>query len=344
MTPAATAWIERFRQYLMMERRCSPHTVAAYTRDLQALVSYCDRTGLESWTALDSGHVRSFAARLHAGGLGPRSIQRRLSAVRSFYEFLQREAHALRTGAGVGKPTEPAAAATTAAGGGRRESEQSDSESQVARIRSNPGQDVRAPKAARRLPQTLDADQMARLLDIPAGEAFATRDRAIMELLYSSGLRLAEIVGLDLGHLDLRDRTVQVLGKGSKARMVPVGRVAIRALEQWLVERAGLVRSGEAALFVGRSGRRLGRRAIELRVAHWARRQGLAANVYPHLFRHSFASHLLESGAELRGVQELLGHADIATTQIYTHLDFQHLARIYDATHPRARRPKTSAK
>ena len=320
MTPAATAWIERFRRYLAAERRCSPHTLAAYTRDLQTLVSYCDRTGLESWSAVDSGHLRSFAARLHAGGLGPRSIQRRLSAVRTFYEFLQREAHALRKEA------------------------DGDERHEVARIRSNPGQDVRAPKAARRLPQTLDADQMARLLEIPAGEPFATRDRAIMELLYSSGLRLAEIVGLDLGHLDLPDRTVHVLGKGSKARVVPVGRVALRAIEQWLSERAALARPGESALFVGRLGRRLGRRAVELRVAYWARRQGVAAHVYPHLFRHSFASHLLESGAELRGVQELLGHADIATTQIYTHLDFQHLARIYDATHPRARRAKTPAK
>jgi integrase/recombinase XerC len=315
MTPDAIAWIERFRGYLTAERRCSPHTVAAYTRDLQALAAYCDRSGLTTWTAVDSGHLRTFAARLHGGGLGPRSIQRRLSAVRSFYEFLQREAHALRRAG--------------AAGG-----EQQD----VARIRSNPGQDVRAPKAARRLPQTLDADQMARLLEIPAGEPFATRDRAIMELLYSSGLRLAEVVGLDLSHLDLPDRTVHVLGKGRKARVVPVGRVAIGALAQWLAERAALAQPGEQALFVGRSGRRLGRRAVELRVAHWARRQGLPASVYPHLFRHSFASHLLESGAELRGVQELLGHADIATTQIYTHLDFQHLARIYDATHPRARR------
>ena len=328
MTPAALVWIERFRRYLAAERRCSPHTLAAYTRDLQALVSYCERTGLESWTAIDSGHLRTFAARQHAGGLGPRSIQRRLSAVRSFYEFLQREAHALRRGTHGPDPTEGADA-------GDRE---------VARIRSNPGQDVRAPKAARRLPETLDADQMARLLEIPAGEPFATRDRAIMELLYSSGLRLAEIVGLDLGNLDLRDRVVHVLGKGRKARLVPVGRVAIRSLEQWLPERAGFIRTGEEALFIGRHGRRLGRRAVELRVAYWARRQGLAAHVYPHLFRHSFASHLLESGAELRGVQELLGHADIATTQIYTHLDFQHLARIYDAAHPRARRAKTPAK
>jgi integrase/recombinase XerC len=335
MTPAAIAWIERFRRYLAAERRCSPHTVAAYTRDLQALVSYCERAGLEGWTAVDSGHLRAFAARLHAGGLGPRSIQRRLSAVRSFYEFLQREAHALRTGRRA-----PITAAAAAGPTGATDSEQQE----VTRIRSNPGQDVRAPKAARRLPETLDADQMARLLDIPAGEPFATRDRAIMELLYSSGLRLAEVVGLDIGHLDLPDRTVHVLGKGRKARIVPVGRVALRALEQWLAERAGLTRPGEQALFVGRFGRRLGRRAVELRVAYWARRQGLGAHVYPHLFRHSFASHLLESGAELRGVQELLGHADIATTQIYTHLDFQHLARIYDATHPRARRAKTPTK
>jgi integrase/recombinase XerC len=328
MTPAAIAWIERFRAYLTAERRCSPHTVAAYTRDLRALASYCDRSGLESWTAVDSGHLRSFAARLHAGGLGPRSIQRRLSAVRSFYEFLQREAHALRNAAHASHPT-------AAAESDPRE---------IARIRSNPGQDVRAPKATRRLPETLDADQMARLLEIPAGEPFATRDRAIMELLYSSGLRLAEVVGLDLASLDLRDRTVHVLGKGRKARVVPVGRVAVRMLEQWLGARPDLARSGEQALFIGRLGRRLGRRAVELRVAYWARRQGLSAHVYPHLFRHSFATHLLESGAELRGVQELLGHADIATTQIYTHLDFQHLARIYDATHPRARRTKTPAK
>jgi integrase/recombinase XerC len=314
MTPAAIAWIERFRAYLATEKRYSPHTVAAYTRDIQSLVAYCDRSGLESWKAVDNGHLRSFAARLHAGGLGPRSIQRRLSAVRSFYEFLQREAHALRT--------------TAAA----------DEEGDVARIRSNPGRDVRAPKAARRLPETLDADQMARLLEIPAGEPFAARDRAIMELLYSSGLRLAEIVGLDMAALHPRDRVVDVLGKGSKMRVVPVGRMALKALEQWMAERAVLARPDEQALFVGRSGRRLGRRAVELRVAYWARRQGLSTHVYPHLFRHSFASHLLESGAELRGVQELLGHADIATTQIYTHLDFQHLARIYDATHPRARR------
>jgi integrase/recombinase XerC len=179
---------------------------------------------------------------------------------------------------------------------------------------------------------------MARLLEIRPEDDLSARDLALMELLYSSGLRLAECVGLDLERLDLKDRTVQVLGKGSKSRIVPVGRTAVTALKAWLKVRAGVARSDESALFVGRNGRRLGGRAVQLRVATWARRQGLSMHVHPHLFRHSFASHLLESSGELRSVQELLGHANISTTQIYTHLDFQHLARIYDASHPRARR------
>jgi integrase/recombinase XerC len=313
MTPAALEWLARFRRYMRIERRLSPHTDLSYARDLRALVRYCDRAGLADWSALDSQHVRTFAAHSHAGGLAPRSIQRRLSAVRSFYAFLLREA--------------PAAAAASAAGRRR-----------ARRITGNPAHEVRAPKAARRLPHTLDADQMARLLEIPAGERLAARDRAVMELLYSSGLRLAELVGLDVASLDLKDRLVRVYGKGGKARIVPVGRMAVEALRQWLKERATVARPDEAALFVGRSGRRLGPRAVQIRLAYWARRQGLNVPVHPHLFRHSFASHLLESSGELRGVQELLGHADISTTQIYTHLDFQHLARLYDATHPRARR------
>jgi integrase/recombinase XerC len=312
MTPAALEWLARFRRYMRSERRLSAHTDASYARDLAALVRFCDRTGIADWSALDSQHVRTFAAHSHAGGLAPRSIQRRLSAVRSFYAFLLREA--------------PAAAAAAT---GRRS---------AARITGNPAHEVRAPKAARRLPHTLDADQMARLLEIPAGERLAARDRALMELLYSSGLRLAELVGLDVPSLDLKDRLVRVHGKGGKTRIVPVGRLAAEALRRWLKERARLARPDEAALFIGRSGRRLGARAVQTRVAYWARRQGLNVPVHPHLFRHSFASHLLESSGELRGVQELLGHADISTTQIYTHLDFQHLARIYDATHPRARR------
>jgi integrase/recombinase XerC len=298
MTPAALEWVAGFRRHLAIERRLSAHTDSAYARDLAALIKYCDRQGIADWSALDSQHVRTFAAHSHAAGLAPRSIQRRLSAVRSFCNYLVRERA----------------------------------------LSANPGHEIRAPKAGRRLPHTLDADQMARLLDVPPGNALLARDHALMELLYSSGLRLAELVGLDLIDLDLADRTVRLLGKGKKSRIVPVGKQAVRALTHWLRERASLAKPAELAVFIGRNGRRLGARAVQIRVAKWARRQGLGVPVHPHLFRHSFASHLLESSGELRGVQELLGHADISTTQIYTHLDFQHLARIYDQTHPRARR------
>jgi integrase/recombinase XerC len=299
MTPAALECVAQFRRYMTTERRLSVHTDTNYARDLAALVKYCDQHGLEDWSAVDTQHIRTFAAHSHAKGLSPRSIQRRLSAVRGFFEFLMRQG-----------------------------------------VKKNPAYEVRAPKTQRRLPETLDVDQMGRLLAIPDedGEAIVSRDRAIMELLYSSGLRLAELVGLDLINLDLRDRTVRVRGKGNKERIVPVGREAVSALTDWLRERLAVAKAGETALFLGRGGERLGRRAVQARVAYWARRQGVNMRVYPHLFRHSFASHILESGGDLRGVQELLGHADISTTQIYTHLDFQHLARIYDKTHPRARR------
>lgn len=298
MTPAALEWIAAFRRHLASERRLSAHTDVSYARDLAALVKYCDRHGIPDWPALDSQHVRVFAAHSHAQGLAPRSVQRRLSAVRSFCNYLLRERA----------------------------------------LRGNPAHEVRAPKAARRLPHTLDADQMAKLLEARPEEDLLVRDHALMELLYSSGLRLAELVGLDLPDLDLRDRTVRVLGKGKKSRIVPVGKKAVQALGRWLALRAARVKPAEAAVFVGINGRRLGARAVQRRIAAWARRLKLGVPVHPHLFRHSFASHLLESSGELRGVQELLGHADVSTTQIYTHLDFQHLARIYDRTHPRARR------
>lgn len=312
MTPAALARVAQFRRYMTIERNLSAHTDSNYARDLAALVKFCDAHKLEDWSVVDSQHIRLFAAHSHAKGLAGRSIQRRLSAVRSFFEFLVKETRVQELARE--RPAE------------------------LINVTRNPAIDVRAPKARRRLPETLDADQMASLLEIPAGDIFVTRDRAIMELLYSSGLRLAELVSLDLGGLDLPDRTVRVVGKGDKTRIVPVGTEAVNALQTWLKERVSIAKSGETALFVGRSGERLGRRAVQTRVAYWARRQGVSMRVYPHLFRHSFASHLLESGGDLRGVQELLGHADIATTQIYTHLDFQHLARIYDKTHPRARR------
>jgi integrase/recombinase XerC len=291
-------WIDGYLRHLGKERRLSPHTASNYARDIGALVEFLERGNVTEWKRIDSQHVRVFAARAHAGGLSPRSVQRRLSAVRSFFNYLVRE--------GV--------------------------------IASNPAVDIRAPKAAKRLPGTLDVDQIAQLLQIPGDDALAVRDRAIMELFYSSGLRLAELVGVDLTSIDLADRTVRVLGKGAKTRIVPVGRKACEAIRAWLKERAALAGMDETALFVGRNGDRLKPRAIQLRIAQWARRAGLPARVYPHLFRHSFATHLLESSKDLRGVQELLGHADISTTQVYTHLDFAHLARTYDASHPRAKR------
>jgi integrase/recombinase XerC len=303
MQAAELNWIERFVAQLKLERRASPHTAASYRRDLVALIHFCDRHSLASWTQLDSQHVRSFAAAQHGAGMAPRSIQRQLSAVRSFYAFLGRE------------------------GASRR----------------NPAVGVQAPKIKKRLPVTLDADQMARLLEFRAATTLDARDKAIMELFYSSGLRLAELVSLDLPDLDIADGTVRVLGKGNKTRIVPVGRQAIAAVKTWLGERSALVREGCPALFIGRHGARLGVRAVQSRVDAWARRQGIGVRVHPHMFRHSFASHLLESSGDLRGVQELLGHSDISTTQVYTHLDFQHLARVYDAAHPRARRRRHDA-
>jgi integrase/recombinase XerC len=320
VSPEALEWVARFRRYMSSERRLSTHTDSNYARDLAALVKYCDRLALVDWSTLDSHHIRGFAGHSHAGGLSPRSVQRRLSAVRSFYEFLIRENQPRRSG----EAPQRAAAADHLLPSG---------------VTRNPAHDVRAPKAAKRLPETLDPDQMARLLEIPPGDSYVTRDRAIMELLYSSGLRLAELVGLDVVDLQLADRTVHVRkGKGGKDRIIPVGSVAAGVLEKWLLDRAAVAKPDETALFVGRGGKRLGPRAVQTRVAYWARRQGLPMHVYPHLFRHSFATHLLESSRELRGVQELLGHADISTTQVYTHLDFQHLARIYESSHPRARK------
>ena len=300
MNAAAEAQLQQFLRHLAQERRLSPHTGAAYQRDLAALARWCDAQGISGWPELDQGHVRAFSARSHAGGLAPRSIQRRLSALRSFFEYLQREGLATR----------------------------------------NPAVEVRAPKSPKRLPRALDADQMTQLLERPVEGALPGRDQAIMELLYSSGLRLAELVALDLDALDLPDRTVRVTGKGRKTRIVPVGTKAVAVLRRWLKERAALAAPGEMAVFVGRTGRRLGARAIQLRLEQISRIQQVPTRLHPHLFRHSFATHLLESSQDLRGVQELLGHADISTTQVYTHLDFQHLAKVYDGAHPRARRKR----
>ncbi|HEY1725353.1 MAG TPA: tyrosine recombinase XerC [Steroidobacteraceae bacterium] len=298
MSPQARQWLTRFERHLSTERRLSVHTLAAYRHDLTALRDWCERAGLRQWAQLDHQHVRMFAARSHAQGLQGRSIQRRLAATRSLFHFLMRE------GA----------------------------------VKRNPALEVRAPKAAKRLPHTLDVDQMTRLLSQPASTAMEIRDLALMELFYSSGLRLAELTGLTLKDLDLESRLVRVLGKGSKERLAPVGAPALRALRAWLKLRAGLAAPDQQAVFVGRHGAALGPRAVQLRVAARARAAGLPQHLHPHMFRHSFATHLLESSRDLRGVQELLGHANISTTQIYTHLDFQHLAQTYEQAHPRAKR------
>ena len=297
MDAADDARIDAFIRHLEYERRLSPETCKHYRRDLLDLAAWCDKTGLADWADLDSEHVRSYSAACFRRGLSPRSIQRRLSAARTFFRYLLREKH----------------------------------------VKHNPVQSVTAPRGAKRLPENLDADRMSRLLEIPGDGPLVDRDRAILELLYSSGLRLAELADLNLGDVDMQDATVRVTGKGNKDRIVPVGSRALQALSRWHGSRGSLAAADEKALFVSRRGTRLSRRSVQARVDHWARRQGIDTRVYPHLFRHSFATHLLESSHDLRGVQELLGHANISTTQVYTHLDFQHLAQIYDKTHPRAR-------
>ncbi len=298
MNAASRDWIDRFCAHLSLERRLSPHTASNYRRDLEAAVTVFDAAGLDDWTTVDTQHVRMLLASRHRAGLAPRSLQRLLSALRAFYRFLEREGETQR----------------------------------------NPAVGVEAPKTRRRLPATLDADQMAHLLEVDDVAPEGVRDRAIMELLYSSGLRLAELVGLDLHDVDAGDAVVRVTGKGAKTRVVPVGRHALTALRAWLKLRGQLAAAGETALFVSRRGKRISPRSVQSRVRRWAIVQGIPADVHPHMFRHSFASHLLESSGDLRAVQELLGHANISTTQIYTHLDFQHLARIYDAAHPRAKK------
>ena len=289
--------IDEFVRHLEFERRLSRLTCKHYRRDLDALASWCDEVDAARWRDLDAEHFRAWSAACYRRGLASSSIQRRLSAARTFFRYLLREKH----------------------------------------VNRNPVQSVSAPKAAKRLPGNLDADRMARLLEIPGDSPIVCRDRAILELLYSSGLRLQELTDLELGQVDLADRTVRVTGKGNKDRVVPVGRKAAVAVAGWLKVRGDMASDAETALFVSARGGRLSQRAVQARVKYWARRQGIDTRVYPHLFRHSFATHLLESSHDLRGVQELLGHANISTTQVYTHLDFQHLAQIYDKAHPQAK-------
>ncbi|MDH5784283.1 MAG: tyrosine recombinase XerC [Chromatiales bacterium] len=298
MGPSALEWVERYLGHLQHERRLSTHTISNYQRDLSRLLEFGESGGFSDWSEVDPRAVRDFVAWRHRRGAGGRSLQRELSALRGFFNYLLRE--------GV--------------------------------VRNNPGADIPAPKSEKRLPRALDVDQTAHLLEIKGDEPLVRRDRAVMELIYSSGLRLSEAVGLDLDSVDRHDASVRVIGKGSKARVVPVGREALKALSEWLQVRSQLAPIEEKALFVSQRGGRLSARSVQQRMREWGIKQGLDSRVHPHMLRHSFASHILESSGDLRAVQELLGHADIATTQIYTHLDFQHLAKVYDKAHPRARK------
>jgi integrase/recombinase XerC len=269
-----------------------------YRRDLGRVASFLATRGGATWQTLTAAEVRAWVAHCHRCGIGGRSLQRALSALRSFYHYLLREGMATH----------------------------------------NPVLGIRAPKSPRRLPAALEVDQVSQLLRFIPQEALALRDRAMMELLYSSGLRLAELVRLNAADLDLTEGTVRVTGKGAKTRVVPVGSHARAAVLAWLAARAQLAGPEQPALFVSQQGRRLSARAVQLRLRSWGIKQGVATNVHPHRLRHAFASHLLESSRDLRAVQELLGHAHISTTQIYTHLDFQHLAEVYDQAHPRAKK------
>jgi len=291
-------WVERYLDSLEYERRYSPHTLLNYRRDLTSLCGYVQAATITDWSALDSHHLRQWISLLHRKGLAGRSIQRQLSAARSFLQFLVREK----------------------------------------KISHNPGRGLRAPKSPSKLPAVLDVDQVNSLLAGEQSTPIALRDQAIMELLYSSGLRLAELVGLNSQDLDLAEAIVTVTGKGSKTRILPVGRLACEALVRWQAVRGELANEQEKALFVSNRGGRLAARSVQQRLRHQGRKRGLETALHPHKLRHSFATHLLESSGDLRAVQELLGHADISTTQVYTHLDFQHLAQVYDKAHPRAKK------
>jgi len=287
---------KNFLHHLETEKRFSVNTITSYQRDLASLESYCFDNQINSWQELKPHHLRAFSSKIFNRGLGPRSIQRRLSGIRSFMNYLLRENL----------------------------------------IKSNPANGIRTPKAPKRLPDVLDVDQVNQLLNIKTTNPISLRDKAILELLYSSGLRLSELVSLNPIDLNLKDKSMTVQGKGEKTRLLPIGQKAIEAVNQWLEVRVQLAHMDEEALFVSSKGRRLSQRAVQSRIDHWAKQTGMQQNIYPHLLRHSFATHLLEASGDLRAIQELLGHKDISTTQIYTHLDFKHLAETYDKAHPRS--------
>ena len=290
--------LKDFYTYLQSERRCSAHTLAAYRRDLDAFVDFCRQRSLDGWHQIDDLQVRAFVASRHRKGLSGTSLQRQLSAIRTLFNYLCRHGRADR----------------------------------------NPAQGVPAPRAPKHLPETLSVDQLENLLAFPGDDALACRDRAVMELFYGCGLRLSELTGMNLADIDWQQRTLSVTGKGRKQRHVPFGAKAEKALKHWLRHRSTGAGSEQKALFISRRGTRISNSSIQQRLKKRALQQGVGLSLHPHMLRHSFASHILESSNDLRAVQELLGHANLSTTQIYTHLDFQHLAGVYDKAHPRSRK------
>ena len=291
--------LSNFLAQLTIEKRASQYTVKSYKRDLNCLSNYCESKSISLWTDLKQTDIRSYMASRHRQGLSSTSLQRELSAIRSFFNFLLKN-----------QLTD-----------------------------NNPGQYIKAPKKTRKLPKTLDVDQIKSLLEAGTNSTIEIRDLAMFELFYSSGIRLSELAQLNLTDIDLTDKSLMVRsGKGGKSRMLPIGSKAVAAINTWLEHRIKSITSTETALFISTRGTRLGQRSIELRLKQWCKKKGIAENIHPHMLRHSFATHLLESSQDLRAVQELLGHSNISTTQIYTHLDFQHLADVYDSAHPRAKR------
>jgi len=300
MRASQTQWIASFIDHLNNEKRLSHHTIVNYSHDLDQFLQYLEEKEIENWKQCNVFFMRAFIASKFRNGLGGRSIQRHIATIRSFFSYLVREDV----------------------------------------IKTNPMVGLSAPKATRKLPNPLDVDQVSQLLNNTKTDPtpIIIRDLAMMELMYSSGLRLAELVSLNVNDVDMKECIVPVTGKGSKTRIVPVGSFAIDSLQQWLNVRSQLCKESEKALFVSKRGKRISKRSVQERFKNWGVEKSLDSRLHPHRLRHSFASHLLESSGDLRAVQDLLGHSDISTTQIYTHLDFQHLAEVYDRAHPRAKK------
>ena len=292
--------IKIFLSYLESVKQYSPHTLVSYQRDLEKLSENMKDLGLDDWGSIKEHDLRTFVNSERRRGLSPRSIQRLLSSCRSFFEYLMIEGQ----------------------------------------IKLSPAQNISSPKLSQLLPKAMDADLVQRLLDFKPKGMLEVRDKAMAELLYSSGLRLSEVCKLDLQDLDVKERTCRVVGKGNKTRIVPVGRKAIQAIRDWFMYRSELIESkgtSTDAIFLSNKGSRISSRSVQLRLEKLCLQRGVPG-INPHMLRHSFASHVLESSGDLRAVQEMLGHSDIGTTQIYTKLDFQHLSKVYDKAHPRAKK------